>query len=223
MAQQYNIKWRVEDERELRRVARNFNNKLRRLVKKEPESSNILPQFYNENTEQFESRVTVENLRELIQTRQDYNRILNMLRRFSRRGAEQIIEIPDNIYGSKTTKWQRQEMIRMKAIVNRKRKERLDDLNNVEMLSSSGTLGYTLGERFGMGLASRNRLTPTNAFTKAQSQADIKQKSRMLLKESASRYYDVRDKLLKDNYIKTLLENYNERDITPSASWILNI
>ena len=141
MPKQYDIKWRVQDEKELRRVARNFNDKLRRLVKKNPENKNILPQFYNEKTEEFESRITVDTLKNMIQTRQDFNRQLNMLKRFSRRGAEKMVPAPDNDYGTKTTKWQRLETSRLVGIVNRKRQERLDRLNLVEMVSSQGKLG----------------------------------------------------------------------------------
>ena len=213
MPTQYDIKWRVKDEEELRRVARNFNDKLRRLNKKSPELKNILPQFYNENTDRFESRITIEGLKSMIQTRQDYNRYINMLKRFSKRGAERIVEAPDNEYGSKTTAWQRNEMARLASIVNKKRKERLDTLSLVQMIDSSGELGYTLGEMFGMGLASKNKLSPTKAFTRSQSQADIKYKWRALQSEARSRYHLDRDKLLKENYIKALLENYNEDDI----------
>lgn len=213
MPKQYNIKWRVQDEKELRRVARNFNDKLRRLVKENPADKNILPQFFNEKTEQFESRITIATLKNMIQTRQDFNRQLNMLKRFSRRGAETIIEAPYNEYGTKTTKWQRQETSRLVGIVNRRRKERLDRLNIVEMASSEGKLGYTLGQMFGMGLASSNKLQPTKAFTKSQSQTDLKYKLRSLMEESRNKYYLDRDQLLKDNYIRTLLENYNESDI----------
>lgn len=214
MSKQYNIKWREQDEKELRRVVRNFNDKLQRLVKENPENQNILPQFWNEETQQFESRITIQNLKELIQTRADYNRQLNMLKRFGRRGAEEIIEAPTNEYGARTTKWQKSEMARMAQIVNRRRRERLENLENVKMLDSYGELGYTLGQRFGMGLASRNSLNPIKTFTASQTQADIKQKVRALMRESASNYAKDRDLMLKENFIKELKKNYNEADIS---------
>ena len=220
MSRQYNIKWREQDEKELRRVARNFNDKLRREIKKSPENRNILPQFYNEKTDQFESRITVQMLHDLIKTRDDYNRMLNMLKRFSRRGAEKIVDAPSNDYGTRTTKWQKQEMSRMVGIVNRKRQERLDKLNLVEMMNSQGSLGYTLGQMFGMGLASKNKLSPTKAFTPSQSQTDLKYKFRGLLTESKTTYHQDRDMLLKENYIRTLQENYKTKDIQDVISKI---
>lgn len=220
MSSGYNIKWREQDEKELRRVVRNFNTKLRRLVKENPENKNILPQFYNESAEQFESRLTIDMVKSLIQTRADYNRELNMLKRFTKKGAETIVPAPDNTYGSKTTKWQKKEMARLAGIVNRRRQVRLDKLNLVEMANSQGALGYTVGQMFGMGLASKNQLKPTKAFTPSQSQADIKFKWRGLLTEAKTKYHMDRDALLKENYIKTLKENYNAADIKDVISSI---
>ena len=182
-------------------------------MKENPENTNILPQFWNEKSQEFESRITVQSLRELIQTRADYNRQLNMLKRFSKRGAEEIVDAPTNEYGARTTKWQKSEMSNMARIVNRRRKERLTDLENLEMIDSYGPLGYTLGQRFGMGLASKNNLNPIKTYTPSQTQADIRQKQRTLMRESASNYHKDRDLMLKEQYIKELRENYNEKDI----------
>lgn len=213
MSKQYNIKWRIQDEEELQRVARNFNQKLAREIKKNPKNRTYLPQFFNESTETFESKIRVEKLKELTQTRQDFNRYVNMLKRFSRPGATDIIDAPGNLYESKITKWQRDEMIRLASIVNKKRKERLDLLNLVEMRDAEGKLGYTVGEMFGMGLASKNRLSPTKAFTPSQSMTDLRYKLNVLLKESRNNYFKDRDQILKDNFIRTLLQNYDKNDI----------
>lgn len=212
MPRQYNIKWREQDEKELRRVVRNFNDKLRRLVKKNPANSNILPQFWNENTQDFENRISIEQVKDLIATRQDYNRQLNMLKRFSRRGAEKIVETGSD-YDARTTKWQQQEQKRLVQTINRRRKVRLDNLNTLEMMNASGKLGYTLGQMFGMGLAEKNKLKPTQAFTRGQSQKDIKWKWRALQMEAKDTYYNERDDMLKQNYIRTLEENFDSADI----------
>lgn len=212
MSRQYNIRWREQDEKELRRVVRNFNDKLRRLVKKNPANSNILPQFWNEKTQEFENRITIDQIKELIATRQDYNRQLNMLKRFSRRGAERIVETGSD-YGARTTKWQEQEQKRLVQTINRRRKARLDILNAIEVMNASGKLGYTLGQMFGMGLAEQNKLKPTQAFTRGQTQKDIKWKWRALQTEVKDTYYNERDEMLKDNYIKALTENFDADDI----------
>lgn len=219
MPRQYNIRWREQDEKELRRVARNFNDKVRRLVKKNPANSSILPQFWNAQSNEFENKITTTQLKELISTRQDYNRVMNMLKRFSRRGAEEIVELPSG-YGAITTKWQKQEQTRLAQIVNRRRGVRLENLNTIEMMNSQGQLGYTLGQMFGMGLAEKNKLSPTQAFTRGQSQKDVKYKLRSLMTETKDTYYSERDAVLKENFIKALEDNFDVDDIKPIADKI---
>ena len=128
-----------------------------------------------------------------------------------------------NEYNAKTTQWQRQESARLAAIVNRRRAERLEKLNIVEMANSEGKLGYTVGQMMGMGLASKNKLNPTKAFTPSQSQTDIKYKFRSLLGESTTNYHRNRDQILKENYIRTLQENYKGSDIQEVISKIRNM
>ena len=56
MSRQSNIKWRIQDERELAQVARDFNRKLDRLVQDNPKLAYIYPKFYNDKTKQLECR-----------------------------------------------------------------------------------------------------------------------------------------------------------------------
>lgn len=213
MSKQSKIKWREEDTKELARVVKNFNAKLNRLIKKNPENSNILPSFYNEKTKEFENRISLEQLKGMISTRQDLNRELNALKRFSKRGAEMIVDAPDNDYGSRTTKWQRTEMNRRIGVINRRRKNRLDTLNEVEMANASGKLGYTVGQ-VAMGSASKNALNPMKSFTPGMNQNDIKWKFRAIMNESRSEYFNEKDERLRQNYIRSLEENYRGGDIT---------
>ena len=94
MAKQHPIKWKQTDDKELAKVVRNFNNKISRITKKNPDLKNALP-----------DKISVRQLKELINTRQDLKRELNALRRFSKRGAEEIITYGD--YNIKVTKWQK--------------------------------------------------------------------------------------------------------------------
>lgn len=223
MSRQYNIKWRVQDERELAQVARDFNRKLDRLIQENPKNASALPQFYNPITDQLESWLSIDTIKSLIKTRSDYNRMLTMLKRFMKEGAEEIIEAPGNEYGTKVTKWEAQEMLKRARRVNEKRAERLNTLSNLEMQSSEGELGYTLGERFGMGLASRVSLNPTNAFTPSQTTRDVHYKFGSLLKQSGDKYFNEKDKILKDNFIREIERNYAREDVIDVINAINNM
>lgn len=201
MPKQYNIRWKPSDNDELRRAVKNFNAKISRLEKKNPHEKAALPE-----------RVTVKQLKSLISTRQDLNREINALKRFSKRGAEDIVTAPDNKYNLKITKWQRDEMNRRAAIINRKRKKRLDEIAGIELESRGEKLGYTRGQ-LGMGKADEVALSPIRAFTPAMSRQDVKKKYAAIQKESQSSYWRERELRMKANYIKSLEENFNPADI----------
>ena len=201
MSKHYNIRWRDDDSTNLRKAVKNFNAKLTRLEKKNPELKNALPE-----------RVSVKQIKELIDTRQDLNRELNALRRFTQKGSEELVTIPDSDYNLKTTKWQKEEMTRRLAVINRKRNERRKELADIEMTSRGESLGYTVGE-FGMGKADEVALRPMKAFTPKMTRFDLDKKFKNIIKESQSRYWESREMTLKETYINALYDNYRKEDI----------
>lgn len=201
MSRRHNIRWNNSDVAELNRVVKNFNAKLNRLAKKNPQTKNVLP-----------DKISAAQLKELINTRQDLKRELNALKRFSKRGAEEIIEVPENDYNLKITKWQKTEMNRRIAIINRRRKDRLERLANIEATSRGESLGYKRSD-IGMGKATEISLSPMNAFTRRMNQRDLKMKWKGIMVESQSDYFTEKDYRLRDNYIKALTENFNINDV----------
>lgn len=201
MSKRYNIRWSKSDNTELRKAVKNFNAKISRLEKKYPEMKSALPE-----------KTSVEQMKELIDTRQDLKRELNALRRFSKRGAEEFVEVPNNDYNLKITKWQKQEMTRRVAIINRKRKKRHDELMEMEATYGGQGLGYTVGQ-IGMGKSDEVALRPMNAFSQKMTRTDLNKKYKNIMKESQSMYWDVREKILMDSYISTMLDNFNPADV----------
>lgn len=201
MSRQYKIKWKSSDNEELAKAVRNFNAKITRLAKKNPKLANVLP-----------DKTSVKELKELINTRNDLKRELNSLRRFSKRGQEEIIELPGNDYNLQITKWQKREMSIRAMVVNRRRSERLKELESLQAKSRGKPLGYTLGN-IGMGSVEANTLKPTNAFTRSMTRTSLKMKWKSLQAESQSDYFINRDSACRENYLKGLKENYNWEDI----------
>lgn len=208
MSKYHKIRWTESDNKELNKVVRNFNAKLNRLAKKDPQNKNVLP-----------DKISVRQLKELINTRADLKRELNSLRRFSKRGSEEIVIVPNTDYNVKVTKWQKTEMNRRVAIINRRRKHRLEELENLEVASRGETQGYTRGQ-LGMGKMEKVELHPMNSFTRRMTQSDVKYKWQSVLKQTQSDYFTQRDFMLRDNFIKSLEENYNPNDIKDVVSSI---
>lgn len=211
MSKQYQIKWTKQDQQELNKTVKNFNAKISRLAKKNPEITNILPE-----------KITASQLKDLINTRQDLKRELNSLKRFSKRGAEKIVDVPDTEYNLKVTKWQMTEMNRRVGIINRKRKDRLEKIQNTEMKSRGQSLGYTRGQ-LGMGRATEVALEPMNAFFRTMGNTDLKKRWQSILVQSQSDYLTRKDYQLRENYIKGLSMNYNVNDIQDIIDSIENM
>lgn len=212
MSKYHKIRWRESDEQELKRVVRNFNAKIRRLEKKNPQMKEYLPKYWDDKEEKFTDHLSVNQLKSLIGTRQDLKRELNALKRFSKRGAEEIVIVPNTDYNLKTTKWQKTEMNRRIAGINRRRKNRFEEIENIPMMSRGKELGYTQGQ-IGMGRVEEVSLKPMNAFTQKMSQTGLKWKWRSIMSESKSDYFLESDFRLRDNYIKGLKTNYDYENI----------
>lgn len=197
MSKRYNIRWTENDLTELNRAVKNFNAKVDYHAKKDPKNKASLPE-----------KVSARELKNLIDTRQDLKRELNSLRRFSQKGAEKIVKVPDNDYNLKITKWQKEEMTRRAGVINRRRKERLEQIQGIEVKQGGKSLGYTRGQ-VGMGKADEVALRPVNAFTPKMNRTELKYKHTQLIRESRDRYYKEKEERLKENYIKGIKENYN--------------
>jgi len=200
MSRKYNIRWSQADEKELRRVVKNYNAKLSRLAKKSPDIKSALPE-----------KVSAAQMRDMIETRQDLNRELNALRRFSQKGAEELVDVPDNDYNLKITKWQKEEINRRVAVINRTRKQRLKKLQETEATQGGKGLGYSAAPM--MGKADQLSLSPIKGFTRYMNRADLRKRYAQLLKESKTGFWSARDEQTRQNYIKGLYDNFSSFDV----------
>ena len=126
MPRQYNIKWRNKDKTRLSNTVRQFNAKITRTLKKNPELAPYLPE-----------RLTVQGLRDKIKTRQDFNREVNSARRFLKPGAETPVT---SAKGIRTTKWEKREVGIKVGVINRRRNRELKKMNPTTEKGTMGTI-----------------------------------------------------------------------------------
>ena len=201
MSKSYNIRWKPDDNQELRKAVKNFNAKISRLEKKNPQIKNSLPE-----------KVSVRELKGLIDTRQDLKREINALKRFSKRGAEQLVSAPNNQNDNiKITKWQKEEMNRRIPIINQKRADYKEKIGDIPVTSGGKPQGYTRGQ-LGMGKADEIALRKAVPFQPSDDHEDIRRRYKSFRKQSRRYYYDEREKKMKESYIKGITENYNPKD-----------
>lgn len=107
MPKSSNIKWRQADKAKLSKTVGKFNSKRTRLINKVPELSEILPE-----------RQSVGELTSSIKTRNDFNKVINRLERFMKKGAEENVVTNT---GVRTTKYQINELAIQHRQINQQR------------------------------------------------------------------------------------------------------
>lgn len=209
MSRKYHIRWQKSDNQELTKAVRNFNAKISRIEKKYPELKNALPE-----------KMKVGELKDIINTRQDLKRELNALKRFTDKNNK-ISKLSDGsysgieIYGDyniKVTKWQRKELNRKIAIINTRRKRRLEALQKTQVTSRGEKQGYTVGQ-VGVGSIQMNELAPMEGLTPGASEESIRRKYKSALIQVQSDFLSDRDFRTKSSYITGLHRNFNAEEI----------
>lgn len=195
------ISWNENQNDQLKKAVRNFNAKISRLEKKNPQMKNALPE-----------KVSVRQMKELIDTRTDLQREVKALQRFTQRGAEELVNVPGNEYNLKITKWQKKEMGIRLSTINKKRNKRRKEIADIDMTYKGEELGYKRGE-LGMGSMDENALKPMKSFTRYMNRADLKMKWKNMQIESQTSYWHKREMQHKQEYIDSIKRTYNTKDV----------
>ena len=224
-ARTYNIKWNDSDEAEIKRVVKNYNAKINRLAKKNPEIKDILP-----------VKRDWKEVKNLVATRNDLKKELNMLERFSknRNSADVFIILEDGrtvkeeVYKknpenynvlkhkrenpTKILRWEKNEINRAVPIINKKRAEMKKQIENIEVIYKGQGMNYKVGD-VGMGNNLLNALEPLTGIYGGMERKDIKGKIETVRLHSKSDFYDTRNLRLKNNYIQGLKDHYSMNDV----------
>lgn len=174
MPRKPNIKWRNIDRVTLSKTVQQFNAKLTRTLKRNPELMDILP-----------NRITVKEIRDSIQTRDDFNRAIKSYKRFLKKDATKIVS---NKQGLKTTKWQRNET---QYKVNRINQMRRAERRRANVSTEKGTMGTILENNLKDKNYNFNTIHPQN-WNKIMNQID---------------------KMISENYMTDMYERYQQNYI----------
>lgn len=171
------IRWREQDIKQITNLVRQFNAKITRTEKKFPEIESYLPE-----------RINKQMLMGKIETRQDYNRVVNSYKRFMRKGAETPIM---NKQGLQVTLWEKKEMQIATATINRKRSMQR---KKADVSTEKGT----------MGSIEKMNLLPKKFNFEGMGYEAFQKFKETVEKQIMSNYYKEKEELYKANYIKAL-------------------
>ena len=194
MQKQHRLRWKPQDSTDLQRAINKFNRKITRLEKTNPELREVLPE-----------KAKYGFYKDVINTRYDLNREIKTLERFSNPGAENLQSVGVN--DAKITKWQLQESKRRAKTINRLRAERLEERLGKQKVMQGKPLGYTQAQ---MGLSDMElrQYRPINITTEGMTQQDVSKKWKTIVRQSSRDYFKRSDYLWRDNYIKSLEDNF---------------
>lgn len=110
------IKWKYVDRRNLQKVIASYNGRITRELNKKPELAMFAPK-----------KLTYEEVRAKIDTRADYNRIVNSLKRVHKKGA---FELENSGTGEVRTKYEIREARILTNATNRRIKNYFDKVSD---------------------------------------------------------------------------------------------
>lgn len=200
MSRRSNIRWKDSDEKELARLVRNYNAKINRILKKDPQMEEYLP-----------SRVKKSDLKASIETRSDLKKQMNSLKRFLKRGSEELVF--NDFEGSERlgiTKYQKREIEIQVATLNRLKSLRRKEIEEMPVTSRSKKVGYKNKEVERMERL--QMLQPKIFDFKNKKKSEFQHFVKGLL--NADVYISMKDVILRDNYVDALYEHLGDNKYT---------
>ena len=127
---------------------------------------------------------------------------LKLYKGFLKRGAEDLVDVPGNNNNTKQTKWQRDLFAQLKPGIDARRAKELQDWKDTEVKYGGVSTGKTHAE---MGMTNDDyRLQPFNPYNASATNADLRKKLNMAMREKNKDYFDARTRLARDNYLRTM-------------------
>lgn len=188
---QPSIRWRQRDLDELQRTINNFNSKLYRMQKKNPDLEGILP-----------SRVTKTNLQNEIATRQEYNKIIQSLQEFSKRGGEG--DLPSTDSPIQKTEWEIEHQTLRGELANKRQAQKREELAERNVKTGGKDTGVS---RVAMGKIRENQGKDINPdMSKKRSTTEFNKAVKNIDSILNKELIEKKQLVMRENYIKGLTD-----------------
>ncbi len=193
MPRKSNIKWRSGDQQKLENEIKKFNAKIYRTRVNHPELKDVLPKtILKEDKQQI-----IESLKN--NPRSEFNKTINSLDRFLKKGAEKPITSKT---GNTITKWEKKEVGLKVAQLNRERTKERKKIEAMDVTSQGQPVGLKRGE---MGSERMNALKPKKFnFDKIRGGKEWEKFKASINKQTSSTARNELMEQYKQNYLTSL-------------------
>ena len=175
-------------------TTRKFNAKLDRLYGKAKTQGDraSLPE-----------RLDPEELKKIASSKEELKSMLRDYKGFLKRGAEELVELPDSKHNIKLTKWQKSVMEDRLATINENREKELQAWKETQVKYGGKEAGYTQGQAR-MDTGDFDEFSPMKLYNYSSTYTDMREKMRLIMRESQEGYWDARTELARINYTEKL-------------------
>lgn len=181
-------------EKSLQATARKFNEKVDRLSAKAKTQGEraSLPE-----------KIDPEGLKKIASSKEELKSMINDYKGFLQRGAEELVELPDSKHNIKLTKWQKSVMEGRLATINENRAKELQAWQETQVKYGGKEAGYTQGQAR-MDQGDFDQFAPMKMYNYSSTYSDMREKMRLIMRESQEGYWDARTELARINYTEKL-------------------
>ena len=190
------LKFKVDNntKKSLTATVRDFNLKVDRLYSKAKTQGEraALPEKLNED-ELLRNASSKESLK----------RDIKDFKGFLKRGAEKLEELPDTKFNIKITRWQKETMENRLESINEARAKELQEWRETSVKYGGKEAGYTQGMAR-MNEGDFDDFQPMKMYNFSSTYSDMREKFKVMLRESQDGYWDARTELARINYTEKL-------------------
>lgn len=175
-------------------TTRKFNEKLDRLsakAKTQGEKAGL------------PGRLNPEELKKIASSKEELKSMLADYKGFLKRGAEELVELPETKHNIKLTKWQISVMEDRIADINYNREKELQAWKETQVKYGGKEAGYTQGQAR-MDKGDFGEFAPMKLYNYSSTYSDMREKMRLIMRESQEGYWDARTELSRINYTETM-------------------
>lgn len=190
------LKFKVDEntKKSLRATVRDFNLKIDRLSAKAKSqgAKAALPEKLSE-----------ADLLKNASSKDSLKRDIQDFKGFLKRGAETLEELPDTKFNIKVTRWQKETMEKRLEEINEARAKELEEWRATAVRHGGKEAGYTQGQAR-MDTGDFDEFEPMKMYNFSSTYTDMREKFRLMLRESQEGYWNARTELARINYTEKL-------------------
>lgn len=147
------------------------------------------------------AKISPDELTKIAANREELKAFISDYKGFLKRGAEQLVSLPESKHNIKLTKWQKEVMDKRIMTINEARAREKALWEQTKVKYGGKEADYTQGQ---VRMGDPEEFTPMKLYNYSSTYSDMREKMRLVMRESQEGYWDARTELARINYTESL-------------------